>query len=1222
MNVQIRPYQNKAINAVFNEWREGNRRTLLVMATGCHSLETELLMSDGRIKNVKDIKKGEELIGPDGRPRKVLKIHEGINEMYKIVPNKGAPFIVTKDHMLSLIKTNEHNDRISHSPQIADVTVEEYLGWNKHKKHIYKLFRSEEIEFNTNFTPTIDPYFLGVILGDGAIAHQINITTMDEEVVECLEKESEKYGAHLRSQAAGKAKTYFFVNCRNLRKQLNKLGLTRNIHAYNKFIPFEYKTASTEIRKQVLAGLIDTDGSLSCNTYDYITASKQLAEDICFIARSLGLACYVKKVKKKCQNNFAGEYYRLCISGETSKIPCKVVRKKAKQRTQKKNVLRTGFKIEKLKKERYIGFTVDGDNRYLMSDFTVTHNCGKTITFGAIAAKYVSAGARVLILAHREELLTQARDKIENISGIKAEIEKAELHASKDAKIVVASMASLSREKRLKRFKPDDFSVIIIDEAHHVLNESYKKIFNYFKKPLVLGVTATPERGDRKKLGSFFDSIAFEYSIKDAVEEGYLVPIKAKTIPLQLDISKVKVSAGDFQAGELGSALEPYLDEIGDKMLEYCKGRKTVIFAPLIKTAKLIVSILNKKGFKAVEVDGNSKDRTEIVNDFANGKYNVIVNAMLLTEGWDCPAVDCIIVLRPTKSKGLYCLDEETEILTKDGWKKDVEIGEEVLTFNKDTGESVFKPVLAKVRREMEQDEYFVSIKGQSSDIRVTNKHRMLYDNKRRKGWKIKTAEEVADLKDGVYLPVSGKGKFKGVPLTDAELTFIGWVMTDGTINKSNNAITISQSSHHKGYCDEITKCIEECGFKYSKHIIKRKNVNWTQNGDNVIWTISKGNPRGRDKDKTGWGKLEKWLSKDLETNLFDMTEKQFGIMLKAIFHGDGSKNVYKDSYHIRKGNKIFIERLQMMAIQRGYRASVSVEKRNENKQDIYAIHLKKQEYIKAGSIHGKHAKWKKEKHTDEKCWCVETEQGTIYTRRNGKVAILGNCQMVGRGTRTCPETNKKDLLILDFLWLTNKYELCHPTTALDIDEEVAKKMTTRMAEDNKEYDLLDLKANEEERLRVNIENAMIRDIIANSNKKGEVLDLIHIQALLSSKELSDYKPRRRSDWDEATEKQKVMLRKYNIDENITKGEASAIIDVIVKRGEQGLASINQMKSLISLGFKNVGKWTYEEASKTISMCAKTKPWAVPKTINASTFDPKKPFDILGKNVFATKSRE
>ena len=282
--------------------------------------------------------------------------------------------------------------------------------------------------------------------------------------------------------------------------------------------------------------------------------------------------------------------------------------------------------------------------------------CGKTIVFAKISEDCVKRGERVLILAHRGELLEQAADKIHKACNLNCAVEKAEeTSLGSFWRITVGSVQTLMRESRLARFLPDYFDTIIIDEAHHAVSDSYQRILQHFSGAKVLGVTATPDRGDMKNLGQVFDSLAYEYTLPRAIREGYLCPIKALTIPLNLDLTGVSVQAGDFRAADLDTALEPYLYQIADEMLRNCADRKTVVFLPLVKTSQKFRDILNERGFRAAEVNGNSDDRAEILRDFEAGKYNVLCNSMLLTEGWDCPSVDCVIVLRPTKVRGLYC---------------------------------------------------------------------------------------------------------------------------------------------------------------------------------------------------------------------------------------------------------------------------------------------------------------------------------------------------------------------------------------------------------------------------------------------------------------------------------------------------------------------------------------------------------------------------------------
>ena len=281
--------------------------------------------------------------------------------------------------------------------------------------------------------------------------------------------------------------------------------------------------------------------------------------------------------------------------------------------------------------------------------------CGKTIVFSAIAAEQVRQGRRVLILAHRGELLDQAADKLRKSTGLGCAVEKAEQSCDGSwYRVVVGSVQTLTRERRLNSFPEDYFGTIIIDEAHHSISDSYQRVLQHFPAANVLGVTATPDRGDMKNLGVYFEQIAYEYTLPQAIKEGYLCPIKAATIPLQIDLSNVGISAGDFKAGDVGSALDPYLDSIATEMEKHCRNKKTVVFLPLIATSQKFRDILIEHGFRAAEVNGNSQDRAEVLEAFDKGTYNVLCNSMLLTEGWDCPSVDCIIILRPTKIRSLY----------------------------------------------------------------------------------------------------------------------------------------------------------------------------------------------------------------------------------------------------------------------------------------------------------------------------------------------------------------------------------------------------------------------------------------------------------------------------------------------------------------------------------------------------------------------------------------
>lgn len=224
--------------------------------------------------------------------------------------------------------------------------------------------------------------------------------------------------------------------------------------------------------------------------------------------------------------------------------------------------------------------------------------CGKTVVLAKVAEDQVEHGGRVLIMAHRGELLDQAADKVKQVTGIDCAYEKAGASSLGSwMPITVGSVQSLCQEKRLQQFPPNYYSSVIVDEAHHCLSDSYQRVLEHFADANVLGVTATPDRGDMRNLGRFFDSRAYEYTMSQAIREKYLCPVKAQMIPLKLDISDVGVSNGDYNVGEIGTALEPYLRQIAHEIAENYAARKTVVFLPLIHISQTFAGYNTSEGF-------------------------------------------------------------------------------------------------------------------------------------------------------------------------------------------------------------------------------------------------------------------------------------------------------------------------------------------------------------------------------------------------------------------------------------------------------------------------------------------------------------------------------------------------------------------------------------------------------------------------------------------------
>jgi hypothetical protein len=321
-------------------------------------------MYDGSCKNVEDIQVDELLMGPDSKPRRVMELHRGRQQMVKIIPTKGEPFVVNLDHVLSLQRTKTGNipgirkDFRGHNP-ILNVSVREWIKFSKTKKHTYKLYRTG-VNFPNPVEVPIPPYILGLWLGDGS--HDcVEITTMDEPIRDVWFEYAASNKLEIKTCYKGgtnKAKTYLikrsspkFYNRPLL--LLQELKLIRNKH-----IPEIYLRSSRENRLQILAGLIDTDGHNGTGYYDIIQKNKRLADEITFLARSLGFAAYCVECKKASQTKKVGTYHRVIISGNLEEVPVLLERKKCSRRMQIKSVLRTGFSIEHLPEDDYFGFSV------------------------------------------------------------------------------------------------------------------------------------------------------------------------------------------------------------------------------------------------------------------------------------------------------------------------------------------------------------------------------------------------------------------------------------------------------------------------------------------------------------------------------------------------------------------------------------------------------------------------------------------------------------------------------------------------------------------------------------------------------------------------------------------------------------------------------------------------------------------------------------------------
>ncbi len=276
---------------------------------------------------------------------------------------------------------------------------------------------------------------------------------------------------------------------------------------------------------------------------------------------------------------------------------------------------------------------------------------GKTIIFSFLAQ--LNPG-RTLILAHREELVSQAVQKLHAATGIFASVEQGASRAMPGHAVIVGSVQSLRR--RLGKYDPSAFSLVICDEAHHALSDEWQAVLDYFQSARVLGVTATPDRSDKRALGKYFQNIAFEIGLLELIGAGHLCKLRALPLGVEIDARHLRPKrGGDIKADDAAELISPLMMELARAVASEIWDRKTLVFLPRCDVSDAFAAALVECGIEARHVAGVSGDRDEQLAWFAgSGPGTALCNAMLLTEGYDNPSIDCIVCLRPTKSRSLY----------------------------------------------------------------------------------------------------------------------------------------------------------------------------------------------------------------------------------------------------------------------------------------------------------------------------------------------------------------------------------------------------------------------------------------------------------------------------------------------------------------------------------------------------------------------------------------
>jgi len=650
-NVQKEYFDNLEFTGTLRDYQSEIVKTcmsktvgIIEAMTGCHAKGTKILMYSGDYKNVECVEMNDKIMGWDSTPRTVLKLCQGIDQMYKIVPKNGTSFIINENHYLTL--------KHSVTKTIIDIQVKEFLKLKPVSRSLYKLFRVG-VDFETKKSLPIDPYFLGVLLGDGSIINRINITTSDNEIKKVINQQAKKFNNKIRVQQGNGCETLFFTYNKKHNNPIKIILKNLNLYGTDsstKFIPTEFKLASKENRLQLLAGLLDTDGSYHRGYFDYISKSEQLANDVVFLSRSLGLRSKVISTKKYSQTGKGGIYFRVSICGHVEEIPCKLNRKQAVNLKPNKDQLVTGFNIEKLNKDEYYGFIIDGDHRYLFEDFYVTHNSGKTITFVALTLERKEP---TLILVHTIELANQTVNAFAKFTNLKVEDIGFIGDGRWDVKPITVALHQTMAKLDSKRFDliNERFGQVIADEVHIVGAETYYNTMTHLSAKYKFGFSATPKRDDGLTDVIHFATGPKIYTVATELLEDVLV--KPNVIRVDTTYHFPIFSSDEYQTliTDLSEDIDRNQLIVDTSNLPEYKDKTMCFLCVRISQVEALKNLIGKDA-EILTSKMTKKQRKLVMEKLLDGRCKKIISTYaLFSTGIDVPSLDLALLCAPLQAE-------------------------------------------------------------------------------------------------------------------------------------------------------------------------------------------------------------------------------------------------------------------------------------------------------------------------------------------------------------------------------------------------------------------------------------------------------------------------------------------------------------------------------------------------------------------------------------------
>lgn len=606
----------------------------------CFGIDTEILMYDGDVKKVQNILPNDIVMGWDSKPRVVKTISNGMDELYKIKYVKGGgSHIVNSYHILTLKASRDSTNGIKRD-DVIDIPLKDYLLETKDFKRVFHLFQEPVLSWKEN-KHFLEPYYLGIWLGDSSSVNPF-IYTKDSEIILYIKEYSKQFKNlwFKVRKSKNRINSYAIIGNKKSKNQiteeLRRLDLIKNKH-----IPKEYLIDSTENRLELLAGLLDSDG-YSCrgSVFEFSNKSERLSKDVLFLAKSLGFYSSINKVRKKSQNGTYGDYFIVYINGNTEIIPNKIERKKSKKRVKKKHELKdptkVGFTVEKIGVGEYFGFTLDGDGRFMLGDFIISHNTSIFTAFCKLT------NLKTLILVNKKDLGRQTYERL-NEEGVPI------LYRDSSKRGKVNPDASYVATVGVAGDLPNDFDVVIVDECHRASSDTFQEYLSKSKAKAFYGFSATPEGNhvvDFMKVKKHLGNIIATIDIQDLIDNEVIaypsisfVEMVMPNIPSSTDWPSVN------------SVCIVNNMERNEKIRElvYKHNLPTLILVRHIEHGKTLELIIPDSLFVSGE---NSSDfRKKAIDDFKDGKIKTLIATNIFNEGISINAIRVLIVASGGKSE-------------------------------------------------------------------------------------------------------------------------------------------------------------------------------------------------------------------------------------------------------------------------------------------------------------------------------------------------------------------------------------------------------------------------------------------------------------------------------------------------------------------------------------------------------------------------------------------